>query len=358
MKFWKTRNLLSYALLPLSWVYEEISVLKERNSRSTAVSIPVICVGNLTLGGAGKTPVVSFLARILQEQGETPHILTRGYIPKRYKPKKRDGKPIFVKKETHNAQEVGDEALLLSKIAPVWVGKDRVLSAHEAIKKGATVLLMDDGLQNPSLQKDIVLIVIDQRQGLGNGLVFPAGPLREKLTKGMNRAHAFIRIGPHKKEEPSMQSNIPTFFAHIKPKEPYFPFSPPPLFKTNSASPQPSQRRPPQFIGFAGIGFPEKFRQTLLEICKKNGGQHDDLLYFFPFPDHHVYQQTELKRLYDLCHAPNTFLLTTEKDWVRLEEKDQKRIGFVPMDLEFQEFQALKSFLAEKLIALRHADRL
>lgn len=187
-KFWWKPTPLSRTLIPLGWIYNKVVQWRLLWGKQSKMSVPVICVGNLTLGGSGKTPTTMALANYLTKTGHTPHILSRGHGGKRTK--------------THRvtpgdtAKEVGDEPLLLSRYAPVWIGRNRSQSAQRAIAAGATVLLMDDGFQNPHIYKNFSLVVVDGSRGFGNGFVFPAGPLRESIHDGLKRADAVLVVVP------------------------------------------------------------------------------------------------------------------------------------------------------------------
>ena len=167
--FWSKNSFLSKVLSPLSSVVTLAGWLRQNYTTPHRVSVPVICVGHVTIGGSGKTPLVITLARLLKQMGYKPHVLSRGYGAKLKK-------PLLVNPKVHHATKVGDEPLLLAKAASTWVFPDRRVSAELAIKEGATILLMDDGFQNPKLYKDIHLLVVDGKQGFGNAKVLPAGP--------------------------------------------------------------------------------------------------------------------------------------------------------------------------------------
>ncbi|MDP2194244.1 MAG: tetraacyldisaccharide 4'-kinase, partial [Alphaproteobacteria bacterium] len=196
-KFWQKKTPVTYLLLPIAWLYIWVSRLRRSRTRSVKLSRPVVCVGNLVMGGAGKTPTVIALVQILKEMGHNPHILSRGYGAAVKGIKKVDP-------ERHHYLQVGDEPLLLSQFAPTWVCPNRIRAGKEAIKDGATVLIMDDGFQNKAIEKDLNLLVVDSIQGFGNREVFPAGPLREPIAAGLNRADAIFFIGSSK--SPSLKS--------------------------------------------------------------------------------------------------------------------------------------------------------
>lgn len=311
--FWQSPSWQSKALRPLACVYDLLRRLKKSTIRPYKVSVPVICVGNLTVGGAGKTPTVIALVAILRQLGYTPHILSRGY-------KGSLKGPVCVDPTHHTFQQVGDEPLLLAQHAPTWVSKDRVSSAQKAVSAGATVLLLDDGFQNQSLYKDISFIVIDSIFGFGNGALFPAGPLREPIEEGLNRAQAVILMGDH--EIPSLKAySLPFLRAHFEP--------------SGEVSPCP-------VVGFAGLAHPEKFEKTLME-------QGYDVKAFIPFPDHHPFSQRDLEQLKKISEKYQASLITTIKDSVRLPKKFSQKILFFPIHLVFQNEKNVKKILTERL---------
>jgi tetraacyldisaccharide-1-P 4'-kinase len=187
-EFWARRGLLSSLLLPLAWAYAGGAAARQAWTQPFRASVPVICVGNLVAGGAGKTPVALSLASRLLARGHAVHILSRGYAGSL-------AGPVQVDRMRHGAAEVGDEPLLLAACAPTWVARDRVAGANAAIAAGAGMLLLDDGLQNPRLAKTLSLLVVDGGSGFGNGRVLPAGPLREKLASGLASADRVVLMG-------------------------------------------------------------------------------------------------------------------------------------------------------------------
>ncbi|TNE30785.1 MAG: tetraacyldisaccharide 4'-kinase, partial [Alphaproteobacteria bacterium] len=176
------------ALKPLGWLYDRLSRLRRRLASPYHAEVPVLCIGNLTMGGSGKTPVAIAVSHILHDLGFLPHFLTRGY----------GGTlkgPVLVKPAQHSFQDTGDEPLLLARHAPCWVSRKRTAGAVAAAEGGAGAIIMDDGFQNPSLSKNLSFLVIDASAGFGNGAVFPAGPLREHPKNGLKRADACVLLG-------------------------------------------------------------------------------------------------------------------------------------------------------------------
>jgi tetraacyldisaccharide 4'-kinase len=309
-KFWQNNNLYSRLLAPAAWGYEKIGKWMYRRACPQKLSIPVICVGNLVMGGAGKTPTVIALVDMLQAMGHTPHILSRGYgaVIK---------DSILVDPDYHNYLQVGDEALLLAKKAPTWAGHNRLLSAQRAIKQGATIILMDDGLQNNTLHKDFAILVVDTLQGFGNGKVFPAGPLRESPKNGVRKADLILAVG-----DGALPKGIPSAIrAHIKAD---------------------SLVEPKSVMAFAGLGYPEKFNRTLLSYGY-------DVKKFIPFPDHHPYTVIELDRLVKLAKRRKLELITTAKDFLRIPEHFKKHVTVFPVHLEIEQPSLIKESLLAKL---------
>ena len=290
-------------LRPLSWAWAGATA--RRMARGTPVDpgAPVISVGNLTVGGSGKTPVARELLRLLRAEGVEAHGLTRGHGGR------LEG-PVRVDPATHTAADVGDEPLLLATEAAVWVARDRPAGGRAAAGGGAAVLVMDDGHQNPSLKKALSLIVVDgetrdDEWPFGDGAVFPSGPMREPLATGLARADAVIVLLPGDAPEldPELHAlfrDLPVFIARLEP-----------------AGPPPSGPH----LGFAGIAKPWKVERALTAAgC--------DLIDFAGFPDHAAFSERDLKALADQAAARGAGLVTTEKDWVRLPpEWRARRLG-------------------------------
>ena len=287
--WWNKRGLLSRLLFPFGFLYGALAAWRMRQP-GQSTGLPVICVGNFTLGGSGKTPTAIALVQWLKETGETPFVLTRGY----------GGKlkgPILVDPAQHNAADVGDEPLLLVRHAPVIVARDRVAGAQMARVQGATVIVMDDGLQNPSLKKDFSLAVVDGRRGLGNCCVFPAGPLRAPLAMQLDHVDAVLVIGGDRSEHLSalvQHRNLPVIRARLEPDG-----------KTIAAL------GAARALAFAGIGDPDKFFASLSEAGVTIAARES-------FADHHPYSEADAARLLSRAEQDQLLLITTEKDKARL----------------------------------------
>ncbi|HQS84274.1 MAG: tetraacyldisaccharide 4'-kinase [Alphaproteobacteria bacterium 16-39-46] len=327
--FWyQKRASLSFKLLsPLLWIgqffYGFFSSLKRKKSTSLKLNIPVICVGNVSLGGAGKTPTCLALYEIILEThpGASSHFITRGY-------KGSLKGPVLVK-EDHTSLDVGDEALLLSQKAPTWVARFRQLGGKKAEKAGSTHLIMDDGLQNPSLFKDLSLIVVDGFFGFGNQHIFPMGPLRENLKESLERAQGIILIGD---DIYGVQELVSRLVPSL------------PIIKAHFEVDQKIQKEfyKKSVIGFAGIGFPDKFYKTLQDI-------NANILDFISFPDHYKYPTYVLRDLVLKAQKTGAVLVTTEKDYVRLPDSFQKSVSVVPITLVFDDKTKLMHLLREHL---------
>jgi tetraacyldisaccharide 4'-kinase len=310
--FWyapKTRGekISALALSPLGKLFGWLSEKRFDLYYPVPMGKPVICVGNLVAGGAGKTPVVMSIVDLLLEKGYNPHILTRGYGGS------EEG-PVQVAPNRDTAEFVGDEALLLVEKAPTWVSKNRALGAQAAIYSGASVIVMDDGYQNPAMYKNFSLLVVDGGVGFGNGHVMPAGPLRENLSFGLSRADAVVIIGEDKTGATELirkHVNIPIISARLVPDA-----QNPAIFGK-------------QIFAFAGIGRPEKFRETLTAAGAIVEG-------WGSYPDHMPYLEEDLDELVKTAEAKGMPVLTTAKDYVRLPESIRPRVQPFRVHLEWQ----------------------
>lgn len=294
--FWtRTPGAEAALLMPLATLYGAVATTRLRRP-GRAAGIPVLCVGNLTLGGAGKTPTAIAIGRLLQAAGAHPFFLSRGYGG-------RLAGPVLVDRVQHAPSDVGDEPLLLSRIAPTIVARDRVAGATAAREAGANCIVMDDGFQNPSLAKDFSILVVDGRRGIGNAMVFPAGPLRAPLAVQVVRANAVVVIGEAAGAAAVVAVakawSIPVFQASLVPE--------PDDVAALAGRP---------VLAFAGIGDPGKFFATLTDAGIDIRAQQS-------FPDHHSYTEKDAATLLGHARANDLVLVTTEKDMVRLAEHPQ-----------------------------------
>lgn len=323
--FWHgPSSLNSHLLKPLGALYGAIAARRLQRKGLNA-GIPVLCVGNYHVGGAGKTPTVLALAKLLRELGETPVVLSRGY----------GGKlrgPVRVDPGRHAASDVGDEPLMLASALPVVVSRKRADGVPLARAQGATVILMDDGFQSPAIVKDASLIVIDSERGLGNGQVFPAGPLRAPLRPQLARTDALIMVGDGVAAaavaaEIAAQGK-PVLRARLMPDQAVV-----------------AQLRGKRVLAFAGIGDPTRFFNTLRVSGIDVVGQR-------AFADHHPYSQTEIESLAVEAKRDALTLVTTEKDLARLRDNEQQIVPFA-VTLEFDEPALLRKFVADRLFKAR-----
>lgn len=280
-------------LSPLAVLYGRAAASRLGAKPTYRSSLPVICIGNFTAGGGGKTPTALAVASLLRGMGKHPAFLTRGY---------GGSAKGVVRVDGQDATEVGDEALLLAAAAPTFVSADRSAGAKAIEETGADIIVMDDGFQNPSLAKDLSLIVVDAASGLGNGHVMPAGPLRAPLDVQLTFADALLVIGDGKKADRLVAAfdaaGKPVHRAKIAPN-----------CDSRWLSVLPA-------IGFAGIARPSKFFATL----KANGAR---LLASHAFGDHHRFTEKEAKRLLQEADDKSAMLVTTEKDWARLTDGEE-----------------------------------
>ena len=288
-KFW-WRDGTGGLLAPLSAVYGAVAAARMQ-STGRQVGVPVICVGNLTVGGAGKTPAALAVAHLLLAVHERPFFLSRGYGGKLAGPVRVD--PSF-----HHAADVGDEPLMLARLAPTIVARDRVAGARVARSAGSSVIVMDDGFQNPSLIKDLAILLVDGRRGIGNGRIIPAGPLRAPLEIQIARAQALVVVGPPdgaaKILDTARRYGVTVFHGRLEADR-------------NSLAALGKRK----VLAFAGIGNPDKFFATLTEASI-------DVDERSSFPDHHRYTAADAQALIARAQAQNLVLITTEKDHVRL----------------------------------------
>jgi tetraacyldisaccharide 4'-kinase len=322
---WKT-----HLLQPLATLYGAIAARRLQRNGVDA-GIPVLCVGNYHTGGAGKTPTVLALAKLLRELEEVPVVLSRGY----------GGElrgPVQVDPSSHSAADVGDEPLMLAERLPVVVARDRAEGVALVKSLGASVLVMDDGFQNPAVAKDASIIVIDSHRGLGNGKVFPAGPLRAPLAPQIARTDALVVVGDGTAAK-MLATEIavrgkPVLPARLRPDE---------------ASLNSLEGR--RVLAFAGIGDPTRFFNTL----RKSG---IDVVRERAFPDHHVFSKADIDGLVSEARGDGLTLVTTEKDLARLKQRGALPVWAQPIvpfaaTLEFEDGAASRTFVAETLLKAR-----
>jgi len=307
------------SLFPLSVAYQIGHRFNLLTTKTKAVDNPVICIGNLTAGGSGKTPTSIAINDLIVKNNiaKSPYFLTRGY----------GGNEPNARRITDQDSpiEVGDEALLLVRHSNTIVSRDRYKGALLAHNLGADLIIMDDGLQNQTLNKDISFLVIDGSLALGNGKTIPSGPLRESLNFALKRIDGVIIIGDdtHNIEE-KLPSNIPVFSGKIT--------------VIKESMPDKSKI----YIAFCGLANPDKFYTTLKENCY-------EILEYMSFPDHHVFTKTEIERVNKAAEKHKAVIITTEKDAVRLPKTFRNDINILSIKLKFTNEDKLIDFIKDKL---------
>lgn len=311
--FWnQPRGLTARLLWPLEQIWINATRRRLKNGPWEKLEVPVICVGNINVGGTGKTPTVIAMLEICAELGITAHVVSRGHGGSEIG-------PLLVNEREHSAAQVGDEPLLIAAFGPCWVSKDRTAGGKAAIKAGAQLILLDDGFQNPSLFKTLGLVVVDADIGFGNGRVMPAGPLRELLADGLSRADIIVPIGgAAAQKRVTAQVSKPVWAGQLRPLETGMDWS------------------GTRFIAFAGIGRPGKFFRTL-------EGLNANVVATHAFPDHAPYTAAILQRLTAEATAKSAQLVSTEKDIARLPVDFRRQVLALPVRLIFNDREAVKT---------------
>jgi tetraacyldisaccharide 4'-kinase len=315
--WWRSAGIAAALMAPFAAAYGRIAAARLARP-GVAPGVPVLCIGNLTVGGAGKTPTALAAARLLAAAGERPVFLSRGYGG-------RLAGPVRVDPQRHGATDVGDEPLLLARAAPTIIARERVAGARAAIAAGATVIVMDDGFQNPSLRKDATLLVIDGRRGIGNGRVLPAGPLRAPLAPQLARADAILVIGAPSGAAAVVAAargrGLKTFHGRLTP-------DPAAVIALRGR----------KVLAFAGIGDPDKFFATLAEAGIEAPVRR-------AFSDHHGYAPEEAAGMAADAARHGLLPLTTEKDFVRLPGALAVCTQVLPVTVEVDEADDFRRFV-------------
>jgi tetraacyldisaccharide 4'-kinase len=323
--FWgKPPGLFADLLLPASVVWDAAGRLRRALSHPYRAAVPVVCVGNLVTGGAGKTPVTLALSTWFLERNIPVHVVTRGYCG-------RLRGPVQVDLTRHDSVAVGDEALLHAARTPCWVARDRAAGVRAAVEAGARVILLDDGLQNPAIAKTLSIIVIDAAYGFGNRRVIPAGPLREGLGDGLSHADAIVLLATNgevgRGEAISISDRRPTISAVLTPV----------------AGERLAGSR---LFAFAGIGRPQKFFATVRALGA-------DLVGTRQFPDHHPFRAAEIDALRRDAERAGARLVTTAKDIVRVPPALRAGIEILEVEIRWPDPEALDRLM---MPVLRLAD--
>jgi tetraacyldisaccharide 4'-kinase len=307
-------------LTPVGAVIDAAGRLRRAVTRPYRAPVPVICVGNLVAGGSGKTPVALSLAEMLAARGIAAAVVMRGYGGKL-------AGPVRVDPQRHDAEAVGDEALLAAAQTASWLARDRAAGVRAAVADGAEAIILDDGFQNPHVAKDLSLIVVDAAAGFGNCRLIPAGPLRERVAAGLARADAVVLVG-----------------------DGATPAIDPPILRADLEPIDGDRFAGAKLLAFAGIGRPEKFFASLRALGADLGGERS-------FPDHHPYRAAELAVLRRDAEATRARLVTTRKDWVRLPPAERAGIEVLDIAVRWHDAVARDAVLAPVLARVGERGR-
>lgn len=309
-------SVMSLMLQPAALAFDIAGRARRLFVSPAQADVPVVCIGNLVAGGVGKTPVSIAVAHQLAAKGRHPYFLSRGY----------GGTltgPVSVNVTSHTAMDVGDEPMLLARHFPTIVSRDRPAGACLAVELGADVIIMDDGFQNPSLKKDLSLVVVDGVRGFGNGRIIPAGPLREPIRVGLSRADGVIMVGDDRGVGALIRDVAPSVDlvqARIEP-----------------IANQPMERKR-RYLAFSGIGDPGKFFDTVKAYGLPIAGE-------VSFADHHVFSKDEINDLRRDAEKAHAYLITTEKDWQRLPDSERDDVWYLQIEVRFDDTARLEAAL-------------
>lgn len=314
--FWNERGWQAYALLPLAWLYDAARRIKNKHIAGYQAPVPVLCIGGITAGGAGKTPLALLIGEWMKARGKKAFFLSRGYGGSAKE-------PTIVDPSKHRAADVGDEPLMLAAVLPTIVAADRKAGAELAVLRGAELIIMDDGLHNPAIYKTRRVLVIDGSVGFGNGFLLPAGPLRAPVEETLQNIDAVMIVNPTENFSLPINhqtSTINQFTAISQPVESSFVHN-------------------KRWVAFCGLAYPHKFFGTL-----HNLGGH--VMATKSFADHYPYTLDDIAGLRRMADAHGAQLITTAKDFVRLPEHDRARISVLTIQLVIDQQAAFEEWLS------------
>ena len=316
--FWKTEGPLVKALTPFGKLYGAVTAWRLKHAAADSISVPVISVGNLSVVGTGKTPVVRDLVKRLKDHGHRPAVVLRGYGG-------RIKGPLRVDTEVHAALDVGDEALLHARDGATWVARRRAEGAKAAVSDGATVVVLDDAHQHTSLKKDYALLVVDGVVGFGNHRILPAGPLREDVRAGLARADGVIVLG---RDETDLANRLPGTLALAA--------------GTLEAEAESVHLHGRKVVAFAGLGRPQKFFDTLADLGAVVVATH-------PFDDHHLYKPADIQTILDEAFGLDALPVTTEKDAMRLTLDQRQQVNVLRVAVRYKNPAIIDNLLRDVL---------
>ena len=315
-KFWyqKKDTFFSRFFFPLSLLFRFGTKIRYMTSSSKKSILPIICIGNIVVGGAGKTPVSLKIGKILIKSGYNPNFISRGYSG-------------IIKSNTlveswHSPKSVGDESLLLSEVAKTWIGIDRNKSIQLAKEDGCNCIIMDDGFQNPTIHKDYSIVVINASQEFGNKRVMPSGPLRESVKRGLSRTNLVIIIGNTSEYlKKIIPDHIPIISARFNIDNQNI------IFKGQ------------KITAFAGIAYPQKFFDSLREQGAK-------IVKEISYPDHHIFDENDLLSLAEIANKTKSILVSTQKDFVRIPKSYRSLVNTLKGEIIFENEDLIKEILS------------
>ena len=324
---WAKRRVFNILLLPLSLIYWSLTQIHRRLISTNKIDAPVICIGNVTAGGTGKTPTAIAIAKICEDIGYKVAFISSGYKSSLYK----KTTAIKVNIANHNSRDVGDEALLLAKIAPTYIAKNRYLAAKKALEDGASIVIMDDGLQNYTLYQDIKILLIDGKYKLGNNYLIPAGPMRETFDSALKKTDLIVYV-----ESEGFQFSLVELlsFGNINNAL---------MISSKRVTLNSEELNGQSVVLMCGIGNPESFIKSAIAagvVIKKQ----------FIFPDHFDYTEVIVDEIVKCAQRLNSVALTTEKDFVKIPKQYHNLIRTLKISIKFEDEGSLKAFLKDRLL--------